>query len=138
MGESLSSYLDENEFLLKSGLDDVRQRLQDLPLEDCLKIAGGELPVPEPPAPLVEEALPMSEYYSQHYISDSGVANLEGGILCSDDLVHTLPHPDLSECHVYDQASLDRWLMQVQENAEFIRFMEFKRKMDQLERQGNQ
>ena len=138
--ESLSSYLDENEYLLKSGLDDVRQRLQDLPLEECLKIAGGELPVPEPPAPPVEEALQMPEYYSQNFIPDSGVANLdpEGDIMCSDDLVPSLPHPDLSECHVYDQASLDRWLMQVQENAEFIRFMEFKRKMDQLEHQRNQ
>ena len=138
--ESLSSYLDENEYLLKSGLDDVRQRLHDLSLEDCLKIARGELPVPEPPAAPVEEALQMPEYYSQHFIPDPGVANLDpdGDTVCSDDLVHILPHPDLDECHVYDQASLDRWLLQVQENAEFIRFMEFKKKMDQLERQRNQ
>ena len=137
--DSLRSYLDENEHLLKSGLDDVRQRLQDLSLEDCFKIARGELPVPEPPA-LIEETLQKSEYYSQNFIPDTVGPNfgLEGETLCSDDLVDLLPHQDLDECPVYDQASLNQWLLQVQENAEFLRFMEFKRKMDELERQRNQ
>ena len=137
--KALTAYLDENEYLLKSGLDDVRQRLQDLSLEDCFKIARGEMPVPQPPAP-IEETLPMPEYYSQNVIPDFGGPNLdlEGDTLCSADLVELLPHQDLDECPVYDQASLNQWLLQVQENAEFLRFMEFKRKMDELERQRNQ
>ena len=137
--DSLRSYLDENEYLLKSGLDDVRQRLQDLSLEDCFKIARAELPVPEPRAS-IEETLPIQEAYSQNFIPDTVGPNfdMEGETLCSDDLVDLLPHQDLDECPVYDQASLNQWLLQVQENAEFLRFMEFKRKMDELERQRNQ
>ena len=136
--ESLRSYLDENEYLLKSGLDDVRQRLQDLSLEDCLTIARGEMPVPQPPAPI--EETPQIPEYSQDVFSDFGGPNFdhEGETLCSEDLVHLLPHQGLREWEVYDQGSLNRWLFQVQENAEFLRFMEFKKKMEELERQRNQ
>ena len=136
---ALTSYLDENEYLLKSGLDDVRQRLQNLTLEECLSIAKGETPVP-PPAP-IEDHTQMTEYLAAgNVLPDFGGNDeeQEGEVLCSEDLAALLPHQNLDPCQVYDPASLNQWISQVRENAEFIRFMEFKRRMDELEQKVTQ
>jgi hypothetical protein len=131
---ALGNLLGENEYLLDSGLADVRQRLKDLSLQECLDVAKGERTVP----PQVT-AISVAEEEDDGGVFGSDVGEEADFSCLSADLLEMLPHRNpnriVSGGSGLDALAFQRWMSEVAENAEFIRFMEFKRKMEELEQQ---
>ena len=123
---ALTHYLQDNEYLLQSGLADVKQRLEDLTINECLAVATGERPVPEArhfdPAP--SAAVPF-------YDTVSLDAEYEKELQCSPEVLRLLPHTN-PERHLVTGGDATSFLAEVAENAEFIKFMEFKAKLDEV------